>query len=106
MFPPVEFMDDPDLWLSVYKTGDTRNWGRFSDPKFDDLFDRQTRTLNPAERKKLVNDAERIVLDNAAYIPGLWWTRNLVQWTKMKNYVAPPNYYSNQKLQDVWLAED
>jgi len=24
----------------------------------------------------------------------------------MKNYVAPPNYYSNQKLQDVWLAED
>jgi len=72
VFPPVEFMDDPDLWLSVYKTGDTRNWGRFSDPKFDDLFDRQTRTLNPAERKKLVNDAERIVLDNAAYIPGLW----------------------------------
>jgi hypothetical protein len=24
----------------------------------------------------------------------------------VKNYVAPPNYYSNQKLQDVWLAED
>ena len=25
---------------------------------------------------------------------------------KVKNYVAPPNQYSNQKLQDVWLAED
>jgi peptide/nickel transport system substrate-binding protein len=25
---------------------------------------------------------------------------------KVKNYVAPPNHYSNQKLQDVWLAED
>lgn len=24
----------------------------------------------------------------------------------MKNYVAPPNHYSNQKLQDVWIAED
>jgi len=89
-----------------YTTGDTRNWGRFSDPKVDDLFARQTRTLNPAERKKLVNEAEKIVLDNAAYIPGLWWTRNLLQWAKVKNYVAPPNYYSNQKLQDVWLAED
>jgi hypothetical protein len=24
----------------------------------------------------------------------------------VRNYVAPPNHYSNQKLQDVWLAED
>jgi hypothetical protein len=31
---------------------------------------------------------------------------DMVQWAKVKNYVAPPNYYSNQKLQDVWLAED
>jgi peptide/nickel transport system substrate-binding protein len=106
VFPPVEFMDDPDLWLSVYATGDTRNWGRMSDPRVDDLFARQTRTLNPAERKKLVKEIEKIVLENAYYLPGLWWTRNLVQSAKMKNYVAPPNYYSNQKLQDVWLSED
>ena len=106
IFPPVEFMDDPDLWLSIYTTGDTRNWGRFSDAKVDALFARQTRTLNAGERKKIVNDMERIVLDTTPYIPGLWWTRNLVHWAKMKNYVAPPNYYSNQKLQDVWLSEN
>ena len=106
VFPPVEFMDDPDLWLGIYTTGDSRNWGRFSDPKVDDLFARQARTLDPGERKKLVNEAERIVLENAYYLPGLWWTRNLVHWAKVKNYVAPPNYYSNQKLQDVWLAGD
>ena len=29
----------------------------------------------------------------------------VVHWTKVKNYVAPPNHYANQKLQDVWLAE-
>jgi hypothetical protein len=46
------------------------------------------------------------VLDNAYYIAGLWWRRSVVQWAKVKNYVAPPNHYSNQKLQDVWLAED
>ena len=106
VFPPVEFMDDADLWLGIYTTGDSRNWGRFSDPKVDDLFARQARTLDPGERKKLVNEAERIVLENAYYLPGLWWTRNLVHWAKVKNYVAPPNYYSNQKLQDVWLAGD
>ena len=46
------------------------------------------------------------MLDNAYYLPGLWWSRNLVQWAKVKNYVAPPNHYTNQKLQDVWLSED
>jgi peptide/nickel transport system substrate-binding protein len=106
VFPPVEFMDDPDLWLSIYTKGDSRNWGRIDDPKLEDLYARQTRTLDPGERKKLVNEFEKIVLENADYIPGLWWTRNLVQWAKVKNYVAPPNYYSNQKLQDVWLSED
>ena len=106
VFPPVEFMDDPDLWLGIYSTGDSRNWGRFSDPKVDDLFARQARTLEPVERKKLATEIERVVLENAYYLPGLWWTRNLVHWAKVKNYVAPPNYYSNQKLQDVWLGED
>jgi peptide/nickel transport system substrate-binding protein len=106
VFPPVEFMDDPDLWLGIYTTGDSRNWGRFSDPRVDDLFARQARTLDPVERKKLASEIERMVLENAYYLPGLWWTRNLVHWAKVKNYVGPPNYYSNQKLQDVWLAED
>src|SRR4030095_7473301 len=100
------YADDPDLFLERYTTGDTNNWGRFSDPRIDDLFSRQARTLDPAERKKQVNEIEKIVLENAYHIPGLWWARSVVHWAKVKNYVAPPNHYSNQKLQDVWLAED
>ena len=100
------YMDDPDLFLERYTTGDTNNWGRFSDPRIDDLFARQTRALDPSERKRLVNEIERIVLENAYHIPGLWWARSVVHWAKVRNYVAPPNHYSNQKLQNVWLAED
>ena len=100
------YMDDPDLFLERYTSGDTNNWGRFSDPRIDDLFARQTRALDPAERKRLVNEIEKIVLENAYHIPGLWWARTVVHWAKVKNYVAPPNHYSNQKLQDVWLAKD
>jgi peptide/nickel transport system substrate-binding protein len=103
---PSQFMDEPDIWLNRYVTGDTENWGRVSDPRLDDLYARQTRALDPAERKKLVHEMERIVLENAHYLPGLWWTRNVVHWAKVKNYVAPPNQFSNQKLQDVWLSED
>jgi peptide/nickel transport system substrate-binding protein len=100
------YNDDPDFFLERYTTGDTNNWGKFSDPRIDDLYARQARALDPAERKKLIHEIQKIVFENAYHIPGLWWRRSVVHWAKVKNYVAPPNHYSNQKLQDVWLAED
>jgi peptide/nickel transport system substrate-binding protein len=102
----VEYIDDPDVFLRRYTTGDPGNLGRYSDPMLDDLFARQTRALEPAERKKLIMDLQKRVLEQAYYMPGLWWTRNVVHWAKVKNYVAPPSHYTNQKLQDVWLSED
>jgi len=104
--PTVEFMDDPDQFLSRYTTGAPQNYGRFSDPAVDDLFSRQARAIDPAERRKLVVELQKRILENGYYMPGLWWTRNVVHWSKVKNYVAPPSHYTNQKLQDVWLAED
>jgi peptide/nickel transport system substrate-binding protein len=104
--PTVEYVDDPDQFLRRYTTGDPSNYGRMSDPAIDDLFSRQARALDPAERKKLVHQLQRMVLEKAYYMPGLWWTRNVVHWAKVKNYVAPPSHYTNQKLQDVWLSED
>jgi peptide/nickel transport system substrate-binding protein len=104
--PAVEFSDDPDQFLGRFATGSTQNWGRFSDPQVDDLFSRQARALDPTERKKLINQMERRVLDHAYFMPGLWWSRNLVHWTKVRNYIAPPTHYTNQRLQDVWLSED
>ena len=94
------------MFLRRYITGDIGNLGRYSDPVLDDLFVRQARTLDPVERKKLIVELQKRVLEQAYYMPGLWWTRNVVHWAKVKNYVAPPSHYTNQKLQDVWLAED
>jgi peptide/nickel transport system substrate-binding protein len=104
--PIGHFVDDPDALLAPFITGASQNWGRFSNPAIDDLYDRQARTLDPAERKKLVVELQKIVLENAYHIPGLWWSRNVVHWAKMKNWIAPPSHFTNQKLQDVWLSED
>ena len=80
--PTVEFMDDPDQFLNRYITGASANYGRFSDPVLDDLFSRQARALDPAERKKLVIELQKRVLDQAYYMPGLWWTRRVVHWRR------------------------
>jgi peptide/nickel transport system substrate-binding protein len=104
--PTVEFMDDPDQFLNRYVTGAPQNWSRFSDPVIDDLYSRQSRMTDPAERKKIVIELQKRLLEQAYYMPGLWWTRRVVHLSKVKNYVAPPSHYTNQKLQDVWLSED
>src|SRR5262247_2883251 len=104
--PGVEYMDDPDIILDRYVFGDPGNWGRINDPVVGDLYSRQARAIDPAERKTAIIELQKRLLANAYYLPGLWWSRNLVHWAKVKNYVAPPNHYTNQKLQDVWLSED
>jgi peptide/nickel transport system substrate-binding protein len=106
VFPTGAFVDDPDQLLAPYLTGSPQNWARFSNPGIDDLYARQARTLDPAERRKLVIDLQKIVLENAYHMPGLWWSRNVVHWAKVRNWVAPPSHFTNQKLQDVWLSED
>jgi peptide/nickel transport system substrate-binding protein len=99
-------VDDPDQLLSPHTPNSPQNWNRANNPALEDLYSRQGRALNPAERKKLINEFQKIVLENAYILPGLWWSRNVVHWAKVKNYVAPPSHFANQKLQDVWLSED
>ena len=106
VFPTGHFVDDPDALLAPFITGSSQNWARFSNPAIDDLYARQARTLDPGERRKLVIELQKIVLENAYHIPGLWWSRNVVHWAKVKNWIAPPSHFTNQKLQDVWLSED
>src|SRR5438309_1407960 len=106
VFPTGAFVDDPDQLLAPYITGSPQNWARFSNPGIDDLYSRQARTLDAAERRRLVIELQKIVLENAYHIPGIWWSRNVVHWAKVKNWVATPSHFTNQKLQDVWLSED
>jgi peptide/nickel transport system substrate-binding protein len=105
--PHVDFMDEPDLTLADFLSDNpVQNWMNYSDPQLDDLYARQARALDPAERKKLVNAFERRVFEQAYFAQGLWWVRSIVHASKVKNWVAAPSHYSNQKLQDVWLSED
>jgi peptide/nickel transport system substrate-binding protein len=106
IYPAGAYIDDPDQLLYQYITGSPSNWGRFSNPAIDDLYSRQSRTLDPVERRKLVIEMQKLILENAYHLPGLWWSRNVVHWAKVKNWIAPPSHFTNQKLQDVWLAED
>jgi peptide/nickel transport system substrate-binding protein len=96
---------DPDEILVKFTSDGSPNWGRFSDPKADELFKQQKVELDEQKRVQLVKDLQRAVLEQAWWIPGLWWTRIEVRSSRIKNYEPHHSHWMNRRLEDVWLAK-
>jgi peptide/nickel transport system substrate-binding protein len=99
-------VDDPDaIFGEFYLCESERNYSAVCLPEVDALFQRQSQTLDPTERKRLVWELDRkTLLGNVKVIIG-WRFDRLLLWQKVKNYRRHPSLYNNQKFQDVWLEE-
>ena len=62
-------------------------------------------TVQASERKAFTSVSAKTptktILENAYHLPVLWWSRRIVHWAKVKNWIAQPSHFTNQKLQDV-----
>jgi ABC-type transport system substrate-binding protein len=96
---------DPDELLVKYITGGSENWGRFSDPVVDKLFEQQKVELDEQKRIDLAKELQKHLITKAWWLPGLAWTRGEVRSAKIRNYTPMPNHWMNRRLEDVWLAE-
>lgn len=103
--PFSDYADEPDIQLQRYVTDSPENYASASDPTFDQLYEQQSRELDPQKRIAIVKEMQRIALENTYYMAGLWSSRAVVHSADVKNYVAHPSHYTNQRLQDVWLAK-
>jgi peptide/nickel transport system substrate-binding protein len=96
---------DPDDLMVRFVTGQTGNWGRFSEPVADALFEQQKTQMNAQKRIQLVKEMQKAILQKAWWIPALWWTRAEVRSARIRNYEPLPAHHQNRRLEDVWLAE-
>jgi peptide/nickel transport system substrate-binding protein len=96
---------DPDELLVKYTTGASENWGRFSDPVVDKLFEQQKVELDEQKRIHLAKEMQQELMKKAWWLPGLWWSRAEVRSARIRNYEPMPNHWMNRRLEDVWLAE-
>ena len=102
------YIVEPDL--DMYKFTSTSrnpaNYGRYSDPVLDKLYDEQSRQTDPAKRKKIVREFEKRVLDEEAhYLMTLQWHRIIPHSAKMHGWTVTPSHYLNNTLDTVWLSE-
>jgi peptide/nickel transport system substrate-binding protein len=107
IWPATEPADDPtsQLYYFVSHAASTMSYSRHADKKIDDLYERQNRTLDVAERKRLTQEADRHLLTEAYVVPILWWNRIIVHNKKIKGWTMSPSHFQGTALIDVWLDE-
>jgi peptide/nickel transport system substrate-binding protein len=102
------YVVDPDLDLYKFQSRgrSDANYGRYTDPVLDDLYVRQSRTVDPEQRRRYIRAFEKRLLDDEAhYIYTLQWHRIVPHTSRVRGWTVTPSHYLNAQLDTVWLAE-
>ena len=102
------YVVDPDLDLYKFQSRDRSdaNYGRYTDRALDDLYVRQSRTVDPEQRRRLVRAFEKRLLDEEAhYLYTLQWHRIVPHDARVHGWTITPSHYLNNQLDTVWLSE-
>ena len=103
----ADFMDDPTAQFSKFLTKklSPSGYSGHTDTKIDDLYEKQRRTIDVAERTRIVREMERYALTQAYNVPLLWWQRIIVNHKKIHGWYMTPSHYLWQDLSTVWLDQ-
>jgi len=102
------YVVDPDLDLYKFQSRgrSDANYGRYTDPVLDDLYVRQSRTVDPDQRRRYIRAFEkRLLHDEAHYIYTLQWHRIVPHSSRVRGWTITPSHYLNNQLDTVWLTE-
>ena len=102
------YIVEPDLDLYKFQSREVSdaNYGRYTDKVLDDLYQKQSRAINPDERKKYIREFEKRLLDEEAhYLNTIQWHRIVPHNSRVKGWTITPSHYLNGQLDRVWLAE-
>jgi oligopeptide transport system substrate-binding protein len=93
--------NDASNFLDLLVTGSGNNYGRYSNPAFDDLIHQAQNERDAAKRGALLNQAEQLALNDNAIIPVLFMkTRDLVQ-PYVRGWV--PNIRDFNRSRWLWI---
>ncbi len=103
----MDTTDPGDVFSLVYTTQAGSNWGRFSDPKADDLALRALTETDRARRVRLYHDLQRHLLTGTdlSAIPVAWVEGYFFRDKKLMNYRQAQTAYDNNTFMKVWLKE-
>jgi len=100
------FIVEPDLDLQRFVTNSDANYGKHKDTVIDDLFTKQARAVDAAERRTVLRALEKRLIDEEVHVLyTLQWHRIIPHSAKVKGWTITPSHYLNNQLDTVWLSE-
>src|SRR5437773_1809685 len=95
-----------DMDLHWFLTTSPWNIGRHKDTMLDELYQKQSRAVDPEERKKYLRAFEKRLYDEEVdYILAFQWHRIIPHSSRVHGWTVTPSHYLNQQLDTVWLSE-
>jgi len=83
-------IDADTLFHQYFRTGTTKRVLGYSNPKLDEILDLEQQTFDVKKREKLLNEARRIILEDAPAIP-LWNSMDVYAHRADIVWTAPPD---------------
>ena len=83
-------VDADALFQQYFRTGVTPRVLGYSNPKLDEILDLEQQTFDSKKREKLLQEAHRIILDDAPAIP-LWNAMDIYAHRADLIWTAPPD---------------
>jgi oligopeptide transport system substrate-binding protein len=81
-------VNDPRNFLSNFQTGNTVNWSGFDNPHFNELMQQADQAATQAERAKLMQQAEVILLSQHAIVPIYFYVSKHLVKPEVQGYQA------------------
>ena len=94
---------DPDgNMYAFYHTGGSFNDGVYSNPQVDQLLEQARATTDQAKRKQLYQEAQKIIVGDAAYIYTYHTTVAQISGKKVQNFTLVPDGIN--RFAEVWKS--
>lgn len=92
-------------WAAPLKDDWGMNWQHLEDKEIIDLFDKQSRALDPKERLNIVHQLDLKMINSYARDIVYWSQSLLAMWPEVRGRGKLNGNYSFQKYQNLWLAK-
>jgi peptide/nickel transport system substrate-binding protein len=99
-------LDDPDaVFAEFYLSQSPRNYSGLGSKEVDDLFAKQSQTLDQKARAPLVQEMQKKALPLYGKVILAWSERRWTWWNKVENYTAHVGLYNNNRHAATWVAK-
>jgi peptide/nickel transport system substrate-binding protein len=98
------FTEPHDFLFNMYHPKGTRNHAGVNDPKLTEMIEKQMRTVDKAERKKIIFDIQRYLAEQMYYPPNTAYYRSLGVQSYVRDMFPWSDYgFGAENMPKVWM---